>query len=54
MKELSITPWDVDKDKDKLFNEEQLIQIERFHLKSPKVAIHGIKFTDNENENDNN
>ena len=54
VKELSITPWDVDKDKGKVFNEEQLIQIERFHLKSPKVAIHGIKFTDNENENENN
>ena len=54
VKELSITPWDVDKDKGKVFNEEQLIQIERFHLKSPKVAIHGIKFTDNENENVNN
>ena len=54
VKELSITPWDVDKDKGKVFNEEQLIQIERFHLKSPKVAIHGIKFIDNENENDNN
>ena len=48
VKELSITPWDIDKDKDKVFNEEQLIQIERFHLKSPKVIIHGIKFTDNE------
>ena len=46
VKELSITPWDIDKDKDKVFNEEQLIQIERFHLKSPKVIIHGIKFTD--------
>ena len=48
VKELSISPWDVDKGKDKVFNEEQLIQIERFHLKSPNVIIHGIKFTDNE------
>ena len=46
VKELSITPWDVDKNKDKVFDTEQLIQIERFHLKSPKVIIHGIKFTD--------
>ena len=49
VKELSITPWDVDKNKDKVFDTEQLIQIERFHLKSPNVIIHGIKFTDNEN-----
>ena len=48
VKELSISPWDVDKDKDKIFNEEQLIQIERFHLKSPNVIIHGVKFSDNE------
>ena len=48
VKELSITPWDVDKDKGKVFNEEQLIQIERFHLKSPNVIIHGVKFSDNE------
>ena len=46
VKELSITPWDVDKNKDKVFDTEQLIQIERFHLKSPKVIIHGIKFSD--------
>ena len=48
VKELSISPWDVDKDKDKVFNEEQLIQIERFHLKSPNVIIHVVKFSDNE------
>ena len=46
VKELSISPWDVDTDKDKVFNEEQLIQIERFHLKSPNVIIHGVKFSD--------
>ena len=46
VKELSITPWDVDNNKDKVFDTEQLIQIERFHLKSPKVIIHGIKFSD--------
>ncbi len=46
VKELSISPWDVDKNKDKVFDTEQLIQIERFHLKSPKVLIHGIKFSD--------
>ena len=52
VKELSITPWDIDKDKNKVFDTEQLIQIERFHLKSPKVIIHGIKFSDNENNLD--
>ena len=36
----------------KVFDTEQLIQIERFHLKSPKVIIHGIKFSDNENNLD--
>ena len=49
VKELSISPWDVDKDKHKVFSIEQLIQIERFHLKSPNVIINGIKFSDNEN-----
>ena len=48
VKELSIIPWDVDKDKDKVFNTEQLLQLERFHIKSPQVIIHGINFIDNE------
>ena len=48
VKELSIIPWDVDKDKDKVFNKEQLLQLERFHIKSPQVIIHGINFIDNE------
>ena len=49
VKELSIIPWDVNKEKDKVFNKEQLIQLERFHIKSPEVIIHGINFVDNEN-----
>ena len=48
VKELSIIPWDVEKDKDKVFNKEQLLQLERFHLKSPQVIIHGITFIDAE------
>jgi hypothetical protein len=48
VKELSIIPWDVEKDKDKVFNKEQLLQLERFHIKSPQVIIHGINFIDNE------
>ena len=46
VKELSIIPWDVQKDKDKVFNQEQLLQLERFHIKSPQVIIHGINFID--------
>ena len=49
VKELSIIPWDVNKDKEKVFKKEQLIQILRFHLKSPEVIIHGIKFIEYEN-----
>ena len=49
VKELSIIPWDVNKEQDKVFNKEQLIQLERFHLKSPKVIIHGINFVEFEN-----
>ena len=48
VKELSIIPWDVQKDKDKVFNQEQLLQLERFHLKSPQVIIHGLNFIDEE------
>ena len=48
VKELSIIPWDVEKDKDKVFNKEQLLQLERFHIKSPEVIIHGINFVDTE------
>lgn len=48
VKELSITPWDVNKDKDKVFNKEQLFQLAKFHIKSPKVIIHGINFVNNE------
>ena len=49
VKELSIIPWDVNKDKEKVFKKEQLIQLLRFHLKSPQVIIHGIKFIEYEN-----
>ena len=49
VKELSIIPWDVNKDKEKVFKKEQLIQILRFHIKSPQVIIHGIKFIEYEN-----
>ena len=44
VKELSIIPWDVNTEKDKVFNKEQLLQLEKFHLKSPNVIIHGINF----------
>ena len=46
VKELSIIPWDVHKDRDKVFSQEQLLQLERFHIKSPQVIIHGIQFID--------
>ncbi len=49
VKELSVIPWDVNKDKEKVFKKEQLIQLERFHLKSPQVIIHGINFLEYEN-----
>lgn len=49
VKELSIIPWDINKDKEKVFKKEQLIQLLRFHLKSPQVIIHGIKFIEYEN-----
>ena len=48
VKELSIIPWDIEKDKEKVFNKEQLLQLERFHIKSPEVIIHGINFVDTE------
>ena len=44
VKEISIIPWDTMKERDKMFNKEELLQIERFHLKSPDVIIHGINF----------
>ena len=49
VKKLSIIPWDINKDKEKVFKKEQLIQLLRFHLKSPQVIIHGIKFIEYEN-----
>ena len=49
VKELSVIPWDVNKEKEKVFKKEQLIQLERFHLKSPQVIIHGINFLEYEN-----
>ncbi len=48
VKELSIIPWDIEKDRDKVFSNEQLLQLERFHLKSPGVIIRGINFIDTE------
>ena len=44
VKEISIIPWDTMKERDKMFNKEELLQIERFHLKSPNVIIRGINF----------
>ena len=49
VKEISIIPWDIHKDKDKVFNREQLLQLERFHIKSPKVIIRGINFIEVDN-----
>ena len=46
VRELSIIPWDVNIEKDKVFEKEQLLQLVKFHLKSPSVIIHGINFID--------
>ena len=44
VKEISITPWDIEKEHDKTFSQEQLYAIEKFHLKAPHVNIKGINF----------
>ena len=53
-KEISITPWDIETDHDQKFTQDQIYSIERFHLKAPHIKIRGIKFVEEEkNENDN-
>ena len=53
VKEISITPWDIEKEHDKKFTKEQLYALEKFHLKAPNVIIKGITFVEcEENEND--
>jgi len=53
VKEISITPWDIEKDHDKKFTKGQLYALEKFHLKAPNVVIKGINFVEYEgNEND--
>ena len=52
-KEISITPWDIETDHDQKFTQDQIYSIERFHLKAPHIKIRGIKFVEEE-ENENN
>ena len=45
VKEISITPWDIEKESEfNRFTEDQLYAIEKFHLKAPNVNIKGIRF----------
>jgi len=51
VKEISITPWDIETETDKKFSKEQLYALEKFHLKAPNVIIKGITFLEcKENE----
>ena len=53
VKEISITPWDIETETDKKFSKEQLYALEKFHLKAPNVIIKGITFVEcEENEID--
>ena len=53
VKEISIIPWDIEKDHDKTFTQDQLYAIEKFHLKAPHINIKGVVFVETEeNEND--
>lgn len=52
VKEISITPWDIQTEADKKFSKEQLYALQKFHLKAPNVIIKGITFVEcEENEN---
>ena len=54
VKEISITPWDFEKEHDKTFTKEQIYAIEKFHLKAPNVNIKGVNFVEtDEIENEN-
>ena len=54
VKEISITPWDIETEHDQKFTQDQLYSIEKFHLKAPHVIIRGITFVEsNECENNN-
>ena len=48
VKEISITPWDIETETDKKFSKEQLYALEKFHLKAPNVIIKGITFVESE------
>ena len=53
VKEISIIPWDIEKEQDKKFTKGQLYALEKFHLKAPNVIIKGINFVEYEgNGND--
>ena len=51
VKEISIIPWDIEKEK-KEFTEEQIHSLEKFHMKAPGVELKGIKFIEDENNDD--
>ena len=54
VKEISITPWNIETEHDQKFTQDQLYSIEKFHLKAPHVIIRGITFVEsNEYENHN-
>ena len=54
VKEISITPWDIETEFDQKFTQDQLYSIEKFHLKAPHVNIRGIIFVETEEFENNN
>ena len=54
VKEISISPWDIETEFDQKFTQDQLYSIEKFHLKAPHVNIRGITFVETEELENNN
>ena len=47
IKELSLIPWDMNKEKNKKYSKEEIKWLKIFHKKNPNIKIHGIEFKEN-------
>ena len=44
IKELSLIPWDMNKEKNKKYSKEEIKWLKIFHKKNPNIKIHGVGF----------
>ena len=44
IKELSLIPWDINKEKNRTYSQEEIKWLKIFHKNNPNIKIHGVGF----------